>query len=84
MTGRFLNADVYIDTGSGSPLSTNIVSQHNVHVVVAAGNNGSDGIFNSAYGFEPYLLEVKTPGNVSYRAYCDFDTKDLVSYERRY
>lgn len=42
MTGRFINADVYADTGSGSPLSTNMFAYCENNPLYKTDSNGKD------------------------------------------
>ena len=50
-TGRFLNADVYADTQSGTPLSTNMFAYCENNPIISADYNGKELISLAVFGF---------------------------------
>ena len=70
-TGRFLNADVYADTQSGTPLSTNIFSYCENNVVMNMDNKGySIGISSGwvSFGIDLIIDVFAAPVALAYHA----------------
>ena len=55
VTGRFLNADIYIDTGSGSPLSTNMFAYCENDMLYRIDGTGRDACWIQSPSSVPFL-----------------------------
>lgn len=63
-TGRFLNADVYCDTGTCPPLSTNLFAYCENNPINFADSDGYKITATVKHGGNSYKLKIKLPWKI--------------------